>query len=311
LKIEQALANRVSLAPYLSPKRFRWVFFVDSLLFPFDNRKIVARNGDEAVYVPLQEKKLHKELKQEGQEHPPASFNAYLGFVTKLLEDNQRRGGVAIKFEIAYFRPLLFADPSKQAAADVYEKYRTDGVPDDREYIVFQDYLFRYLVREAGRLHLPVQIHTAVGIGDYFNVTGGNVMNLENILRDPRYESTTFVLLHGGYPFQDPAIWLAARKNVYLDTSLMELYLYPEEFSHVLRRWLLLYPDKVVFGSDAFPFNDAVGAEESYWIAVRSARTALAAALAKMIVQHEVSEDKALVIAHAYLHDTAIGLYAK
>jgi predicted TIM-barrel fold metal-dependent hydrolase len=91
----------------------------------------------------------------------------------------------------------------------------------------------------------------------------------------------------------------------------MELYLYPEEFSHVLRRWLLLYPDKVVFGSDAFPFNDAVGAEESYWIAVRSARTALAAALAKMIVQHEVSEDKALVIAHAYLHDTAIGLYAK
>ena len=311
LKIEQALANRVSLAPYLSPKRFRWVFFVDSLLFPFDNRNIVARNGDEAVYVPLQEKKLHNEFEQEGLDHPPASFDAYLAFVTKLLEDNRRHGGVAIKFEIAYFRPLLFADPSKQAAADVYEKYRSGGVPGDREYIVFQDYLFRYLVHEAGRLHLPVHIHTAVGIGDYFNVTGGNVMNLENVLRDPRYESTTFVLLHGGYPFQDQAIWLAARKNVYLDTSLMELYLYPEEFSQVLRRWLSLYPDKVVFGSDAFPFNDAVGAEESYWIAVRSARTALAAALAKMIVQHEVSEEKALTFAKAYLHDTAVGLYAK
>ena len=33
LNIEQALANRVRLAPYLSPKRFRWVFFVDSVLF--------------------------------------------------------------------------------------------------------------------------------------------------------------------------------------------------------------------------------------------------------------------------------------
>jgi hypothetical protein len=311
LNIEQALANRVRLAPYLSPRRFRWVFFVDSLLFPFDNRQIVARNGDEAVYVPLQEKKLHNELKQEGLDKNPPSFDAYLAFATSLLEDNQQHGGVAIKFEVAYFRPLLFTDPSKQEAARVYDKYRAGGTPDEHDYTVFQDFLFRYLIREAGRLHLPVHIHTAVGIGDYFSVTGGNVMNLENILRDPRYENTTFVLLHGGYPFQDQAIWLAARKNVYLDTSLMELYLYPEEFSQVLRRWLLVYPDKIVFGSDAFPFNDAVGAEESYWIAVLSARISLAAALAKMIVQHEVTEEEALRFAHAYLHDTAAGLYVK
>jgi hypothetical protein len=311
LNIEQALANRVSLAPYLSRNRFRWVFFVDSVLFPFDNRSIVARNGDEAVYVPLQEKKLRNELAQEGLNKTPASFDEYLAFVTRLLEDNQRRGGVAIKFEIAYFRPLQFGDPEKDAAEKIYAKYHAGGFPDPREYLLFQDYLFRYLVREAGKLHLPVHIHTAVGIGDYYNVSGGNVMNLENILRDPRYESTTFVLLHGGYPFQDQAIWLAARKNVYLDTSLMELYLYPEEFSKVLRRWLLLYPEKVVFGSDAFPFNDAVGAEESYWIAIRSARTALAAALSQMIVQHEITQDKALSFAHAYLHDTARSLYAR
>ena len=41
----------------------------------------------------------------------------------------------------------------------------------------------------------------------------------------------------------------------------MELYLYPADFKAVLRHWLLLFPDKVVFGSDAFPFSDAVGAE--------------------------------------------------
>src|SRR5215469_7301277 len=58
LNIEQAVANRVELGPYLSPKRFLWVFFVDSLLFPFDNRAVIARNSDLAVYVPLQEKKL-------------------------------------------------------------------------------------------------------------------------------------------------------------------------------------------------------------------------------------------------------------
>src|SRR5271168_4013441 len=66
LNIQTALANRVRMAPYLDPKRFRWVFFVDSVLFPFNNQSFISRNGDLAVYVPLQEKKLHYELAQEG-----------------------------------------------------------------------------------------------------------------------------------------------------------------------------------------------------------------------------------------------------
>jgi predicted TIM-barrel fold metal-dependent hydrolase len=169
--------------------------------------------------------------------------------------------------------------------------------------------MFRYLLREAGRLHLAVQIHTAVGTGDFFSVTGGNVLNLENVLRDPRYSNVNFVLLHGGYPFQDQAIWLSARENVYLDSSLMGIYLYPKDLAEVLRHWLLLYPDKVVFGSDAFPFNEAIGAEESDWLAVESARTALAAALSGMILDREVTEQQALKFAHGYLHDNAARIY--
>lgn len=311
LNIEQALANRPVMAPYLNTKRFHWVFFVDSVLFPFDNHGLIARNGDQATYIPLQEAKLKRELTQEGLRDLPVSLSDYLVFISRLLEDNQRHGGAAIKFEVAYFRPLHFDDPTQERAAAVYEKYRNGGEPSGKDYLDFQDYIFRYLIREAGRLHLPVHIHTAVGIGDFFSLSEDNVLQLENVLRDPRYEQTTFILLHGGYPFQDQAIWLAARRNVYLDTSLMELYLYPAEFKNVLRRWLLLFPDKILFGSDAFPFNDAVGAEESYWLAVHTARTSLAAALAEMISAHEVSEEKALSFAHAYLHDTAATMYGK
>jgi uncharacterized protein len=309
LNIETALANRVRMAAYLDPKRFRWVFFVDSLLFPFDNHAFIARNGDLATYVPLQEKKLHYELAQEGSISLPANLTDYLLFVRHLLEDNQRQGGVAIKFEVGYFRSLHFDDPPEAVAAAVYAKYRAGGTPSEAEYKDFQDYVFRYLVREAGKMHLPVHIHTAVGTGDFYSVTGSTALNLENVLRDPRYDSTTFVLLHGGYPFQEQAIWLAARKNVYVDSSLMELYLYPADFKTALRHWLLLFPDKVVFGSDAFPFSDAVGAEESYWMAVRTARTSLAAALAEMVVNHELTEERALAFAHGYLHDNAAGLY--
>jgi hypothetical protein len=311
LNIETAVANRVRLGPYLDPKRFRWVFFVDSLLFPFNNHALIARNADQAIWIPLQEKKLHYELAQEGLVSLPTNLDDYLLFATHLIEDNQRRGGVGIKFEIGYFRPLRFDDPPKATAAAVYAKFRAGGIPTDAEYKDFQDYLFRYLLTEAGRLHLPVQIHTAVGTGDFYNVTTSTALNLENVLRDPRYDSTTFVLLHGGYPFQEQAIWLTARKNVYLDSSLMELYLYPADFKQVLRHWLLLFPDKVVFGSDAFPFSDAVGAEESYWMAVRTARISLAAALAEMVVNHEISEERAIAFAHGYLHDNAAALYAK
>jgi uncharacterized protein len=311
LNVQEVLANRVKLAPYLSAKRFRWVFFVDSVLFPFDNHALAARNGDETILVPMQEKKLQRELAQEGVASLPPDLEGYLRFITRLLEDNKQRGGVAIKFEIGYFRSLHFDDPPLARAEEIYAKYHGGGVPNEAEYKDFQDFVFRYLVREAGRLHLPVHLHTAIGVGDYYSLTGSTALNLENVLRDPRYEGTTFVMLHGGYPFQEQAIWLAARKNVYLDSSLMELYLYPAQFKNVLRDWLLLFPDKVLFGSDAFPFNDAVGAEESYWIAVRSARTALAAALAEMVGDHDVTEARALELARGYLHDNAAALYSR
>jgi uncharacterized protein len=77
LKFETCLANRVALAPYLDPKRFHWVFFVDSFLFPFDNHGQTARNGDMGVYVPLQEKVLQRYMKQEGASGLPADLAGY------------------------------------------------------------------------------------------------------------------------------------------------------------------------------------------------------------------------------------------
>ena len=158
-------------------------------------------------------------------------------------------------------------------------------------------------------MHLPVHIHTSVGIGDYFSLTQGNIFNLENILRDPRYSGTTFVMLHGGYPYEREAIWLGAMKNVFLDSSLMEIVMYPSEFKHTLKQWLETFPDKITFGTDAFPYNEILGAEESYWLGVQSARSALAAALAEMISEGEVTEAQALGMAHGYLHDNAVALY--
>jgi uncharacterized protein len=309
LNTESSVANRAMMADYLDPKRFPWVFFADSFMWPFNNTREGARNPDEGVFIPLQEKMLHRWMQQENVNKLPASLDDYLKFITQVLEDNSKRGGIAMKFEVAYFRPTTFSDPPRAVAEDIYERYVVGGIPSEKEYRTFQDFIFRYLVQEGGRLHLPVHIHTAVGIGDYFNLTQSNVMNLESVLRDPRYASTIFVLIHGGYPLEREAIWLAAMKNVYLDSSFGELAQYPAAFKDTLKMWLETFPDKITFGTDCFPYNEVLGAEESYWLGVRSSRTALAAALAEMISENEITEARALEMAHAYLHDTAVKLY--
>jgi uncharacterized protein len=306
---DSILDNRVAPAAYLNPRRFHWVFFVDSFLYPFNNRDQSAKNGDLGVYIPLQEKVLQRYEKQEGLIALPSDLAGYESFVRQTLADNQKKGGVAMKFEAAYFRSLYFADPPREKAEAIFNKYHSGGVPSEDEYRTFQDYIFRVLIDQAGKLHLPVHFHSAVGIGDYFSLRNGNPLNLENVLRDPRYKNVTFVLIHGGYPYTLEMIWMTAAKNVYTDSSLMGYYVYPSELKNIFKQWISLYPEKIMFGSDAFPFNDAVGAEETLWLAVRSARTAVAEALAELVAENAISESKALELAHMYLHDNAAKIY--
>jgi hypothetical protein len=309
LNVDICLANRAWMAPYLDPKRFHWVFFGDSFFFPFDNKDQTASTPDMGVYVPLQEKMLARWKKQEGAEGLPADLAGYENLVRRTMEDNQKHGGVAIKFEAAYFRSLYFSDPPRAQAESIYTKYHAGGVPSADEYRVFQDYIFRYIVEQSGRLHLPMHFHSAVGIGDYFSLHNGNVLNLENVVRDARYKNVIFVLIHGGWPYEREAALMTAVKNVYLDTSFQTEMLYPSQFKEVVKQLLTLYPDKMMYGSDAFPFNEALGAEESFWLAARTTREGLAAALAELVDEGAITETKAMELARNYLHDNAARLY--
>jgi hypothetical protein len=202
INTESSVANRAMMADYLDPKRFPWVFFADSFMWPFNNEREAARNPDEEVYIPLQEKMLHRWMQQENVTKLPTKVNDYLEFIVRVLGDNREKGAIAMKFEVAYFRPTTFSDPTREQAEDIYRQYASGGVPSEKDYRTFQDYIFRFLVNLGGRLNLPVHIHTAAGIGNYFNFSESNIMNLENVLRDPRYRSTTFVMIHGGYPLE-------------------------------------------------------------------------------------------------------------
>src|SRR6266568_7527594 len=113
LNVETCLANRAFMAPYLDTKRFHWVFFGDSFFYPFDNHDQIASTPDNGVYIPLQEKMLARYKKQMNVDSLPANLAGYEDFVRSTMADNQKRGGVAVKFEAAYFRTLYFTDPPR------------------------------------------------------------------------------------------------------------------------------------------------------------------------------------------------------
>jgi hypothetical protein len=145
--IETAIANRVSMPSYLDPARFRWVYFVDNFLFPFDTERLESRNPDQKLNLPLERKLLARNLAKAHIETLPADFDGYLKFATGIIEDNKAKGEVGLKFEIAYYRSLHFDDPEEFRAAAIYTKYRAGGVPTNVDYRDFQDYVFRYLLR--------------------------------------------------------------------------------------------------------------------------------------------------------------------
>jgi hypothetical protein len=307
--IQVGVANRVAMDYLEGNPRFRFVVFVDPFMFPFNNRDL-AINPDRALFFPIQEKALHRYMAQAGASQLPADLAGYEALMRRVIEQDKQQGAVAIKFEAPYFRSLVnITDPPREKAAAIYDKYRAGGVPSAEEYLVFQDYVFRYLIAQAGPQKLEVHIHSAVGSGNYYHLREGNAMDLENILRDPRYKDTIFVMIHGGYPYDRESIWLAALPNVYLDGSEFILLVYPAEYKRILKNWFEIYPEKIVFGSDCFPYSREVAVPETYWLAIYTARTASAAALAEMVSEGEVSEDKAMDIARDFFHDTSARLF--
>lgn len=75
-----------------------------------------------------------------------------------------------------------------------------------------------------------------------------------------------------------------------------------------LREWLEIFPDKVLFATDGYPFSDALGWEEAAFLASRNIRQALGIALTGMLRDHEVTRERAAAIARGVVHDNAAKL---
>jgi len=304
--VDVMLANRVAMGAGIQPPRFRWVPYADALIFPLDNTRLAARSPDRKAFFPLEDALRTRYLHEAGFQGVPATLADYLGrVVTPTLERQKQGGAVAEKFEAAYLRSLQFDKVERAAADRVYRQ----PAPTAADYKLLQDFLFRYIVSECGRLGMAVHLHSDAGAGSYFEVAGANPLLLESVLEDPELRKTRFVLLHAGWPFTREITALLERPNAYLDFSAADLLQTPASLAADIRQWLEWVPEKVLFGTDAYPYSDQLGWEESGWIAARTARQALGLALTGMLRDGEITRDRALELARMVLRENARRLY--
>lgn len=309
-RIGTMLANRVAMGRGVELPRFRWVPYIDALLFPFNNSGMAAVSPDRKTFFALEDQVRAKFFKQVGISGPPATLDEYLNqLVTPILERQKTGGAVAEKFEVAYLRSFDFGDPPRQQVEKIYARWVAGGTPDAADYKLLQDFLFRYIAMECGRLGMPVHLHAIAGAGSYFSISGANPLLLEPLFNDPRLRKTNFVLLHGGWPYVREIGSLLQKPNVYLDISSQDLIIPPHTEALWLREWLELEPQKVLFGTDGYAYTDEMGWPEATWIASRDARAALGIALTGMLRDREISRQRANEIARMVLRGNAEALY--
>lgn len=304
------LANRITLGPGLDLARFRWVAFDDALMYPLDTRVEAARTPDTRALYPKEAALLRRYLRDLGVTALPRTLDAYVARVVQPTLERQRRGGaVSIKFEAAYLRPLDFDDPNASRARRVYARYVAGGAPSHADYKALEDYLFRVIARDAGRLGMAVQIHATEEFGGFYVTHGSAPHLLEPTLNDSSLRGTNFVIIHGGWPLVGETESLLSKPNVYTDISSIALFIEPTTLAGVLRQWLGEWPEKVMFGTDAFDGGPEQGWAEAAWLGTSSARRALAIALTGMMRDGEITRSRAEQLARMVMRENAIAAY--
>jgi predicted TIM-barrel fold metal-dependent hydrolase len=145
--------------------------------------------------------------------------------------------------------------------------------------------------------------------GGFYSPRGAAPHLLEPAFNDSSLRATKFVIVHGGWPLTAETQALLSKPNVYADVSMMDQILSPTLLAGVLRQWLGEWPEKVMFGSDAFDGGPEQGWEQVAWVGAKTTRNALAIALSGMVRDGDINRERARALARMVLRENAVTVY--
>jgi uncharacterized protein len=222
------------------------------------------------------------------------SLDDYLNVVDRLFVEGKKKGCVCLKTTLAYQRTLQFERVSRERAAAVFGRKRSQLTPEQMK--EFEDFIMWRLVELSAKHELPFQIHTGQA-----RIQGSNPMLLVDMIEaNPK---TKFILFHGGYPWVGESGVIAMRfRNVWLDSCWLPTLSYSTA-KRAYREWLEAVPsNKIMWGADCNHAEGIYGATEF-------TRRCLAETLAEKIDRGDLTELHALRIGKQILRDNALELF--
>jgi len=256
------------------PELFRPAYRVNSFFYGY-NRTAKDHNGNNIQL--LHGKRI-------------SDIDEYIDFLSGVMREQRRRGAATFKCALAYDRSLAFAEATKEDAQRAMREGA--GAADVGR---FQDYVMECVCRVAAELSAPLQIHTGLG-----RMAGSNAMQLQPLIE--RNPDTTFLLMHGSYPWTGEVAGLAhVYPNVWADLCWLPL-ISPTAARRVLHELIdVCDADRVVWGCDTWTSEESYGARLAFL-------DALSHALAERVESGLMRECDALGYARGILCENAAGV---
>lgn len=189
-----------------------------------------------------------------------ASASEVVDAVESAMQEASAGGCVAYKTVLAY-RTGLAVDPTAHLRAAQRELTAQKDVPVRRRGKILRDLVTRRMLGIAADLAKPVQFHTGMGDSE-IRLAESHPLLLEQLLGTPEGTKAQIVLIHGSFPWQDPAAYLAAtRPNVWLELSLANLFAPLGTTDRLVAALDVAPSGRILLGTDGH------GPPETHWFA--------------------------------------------
>lgn len=256
------------------PELFHPVFRINSFLCGYD-KDARDSNGNNAQL--LYQTKID-------------DIDEYVALLRRKILEKKAAGCTALKSAIAYFRPIHIAPATKDQAQVALRYEGTRG--DEQDIRHFQDYIFEQMCVLSAELDIPLQIHTGLG-----KMNQTNAMQIQGLVA--RHPDTTFILMHGSYPWTDDYCGLAlSYRNVIADICWLPM-ISPTAACRTLHELIeVCDADRIVWGCDTWTSEESVGARMAF-------QSVLSRVLNEKMTEGYLTEDQALHYAKGILYDNA------
>ncbi|MCD8098244.1 MAG: amidohydrolase family protein [Lachnospiraceae bacterium] len=165
--------------------------------------------------------------------------------------------------------------------------------------------LFPYILETCAEVDIPLHLHTGTTgfVGD-IAVHSLDPVLMAPFLAKPQFMKTKIILLHGSFPMNRNAAWMAYNfPNIYLDLSqtlLWQGFMAPR----LLEEALSCCPhDKILLGTGQHDYCEMV------WLASKIAKSALAETMEHLVDRGMISAEQACDSARKVLSENALRLY--